>query len=68
MMPVILMAHLWPGVHNRADKCFENKIHEVSNLVSTQVPPKSTCVNHYTSKASEMLRAPVSSEQNRDRP
>lgn len=29
MLPVILIAYLWSGVHNRADKCFENNIHEV---------------------------------------
>lgn len=40
-MRVILIAYLWPGVHNRADKCFENHIHEVfRSCFYPKVPPK----------------------------
>lgn len=57
-MHVILIAYLCPGVHNRADKCFENNIHEVfPSCFYPKVPPKSTCVNDSTSKTSEMIRA-----------
>lgn len=65
MMHVILIACLWPGVHSRADKCFENNIHEVfQSCFHPKVSPKSTHVNDSTSKTIEMVRALVNLEQN----